>query len=106
MSEEYERVSDVEFQQLLSDDHRAIAYANKIRLQLPSSPPQSQFRVVAILFIKYDEDKLRLICGTNTEPGYIGGSICAERAAICRLRFLSRPRILKIAIATDNDQPY
>ena len=46
------------------------------------------------------------VVGTNDEPGYMGGAICAERAAMCQLRFLSNQfTITKVVIATDSTTP-
>eukprot|EP01031_Cornospumella_fuschlensis_P048240 gene48240-59079_t len=105
MTEAYEHVSDSDFYRYMTDDQAVINYANEIRLSLKSAPTQSLFRVLAILFVKYDGDKLKLVIGTNAEPGYIGGSICAERSAITRMRFLPSAVLLKVAIVTDNDLP-
>lgn len=45
------------------------------------------------------------ILGTNSEQGYIGGAICAERAALVRLRQYDKPVIVKVVIVTDSVQP-
>ena len=52
-------------------------------------PIQSNFRVYAIITWKDDtNDEKGWISGTNSETAYIGGSICAERAAAVQLREL------------------
>ena len=52
-------------------------------------PIQSNFRVYAIITWSDDEnDKKGWVSGTNSETAYIGGSICAERAAAVQLREL------------------
>lgn len=45
------------------------------------------------------------IVGTNDEPGYMGGAICAERAALVQLRFVPSFEITKLVIATDSLAP-
>jgi hypothetical protein len=47
----------------------------------------------------------RYIVGTNDEPGFIGGAICAERAAMVQLRFAPPHRITKLVIGTDSTDP-
>jgi cytidine deaminase len=82
---------------LLNDEERLIKMCNDCRLSLSSSPTQSNFRVYAFLFIETPFDGLlHLIHGTNAEPGYIGGSICAERSALVKLRFFTNPKIIKV----------
>ena len=108
--------------QVLSVEDWNDAYlAHQYRLSLPSSPTQSNFRVLALLFYeeKYDGNgspmatshlppwvkqmvgDRNFIVGTNDEPGYMGGAICAERAAMVQLRFVPAFRITKLVIATD-----
>mmetsp|Transcript_6736 Transcript_6736/g.16822 ORF Transcript_6736/g.16822 Transcript_6736/m.16822 type:complete len:1251 (-) Transcript_6736:110-3862(-) len=115
---------------LLSDeDWNDALLAHQYRLALPSSPTQSNFRVLALLFYKEttrdsngDSDShashlppwvrqvnvdpttgqhRSFIVGTNDEPGYMGGAICAERAAMVQLRFVPSFQITKLVIATD-----
>ena len=45
------------------------------------------------------------VVGTNDEPGYMGGSICAERAGLVQLRFAPPHRLTKLVLATDSVQP-
>jgi cytidine deaminase len=45
------------------------------------------------------------IVGTNDEPGFMGGAICAERAAMVQLRFVPSFQITKLVIATDSLEP-
>ena len=45
------------------------------------------------------------VVGTNDEPGFIGGAICAERAAMVQLRFAPPHKITKIVICTDSADP-
>lgn len=93
---------------LLENNKQLIDLANQLRHSLDSSPTQSNFRVVAIFIVEHgdtDQRVISAICGANAEPGNINGSICAERAAICRLRFLVQPRILKVSVVTDSPQP-
>ena len=110
-------------------DKEDIELSHRYRLSLPSSPSQSSFRVLALLFYKEEDstqssssrnksnntlppwvprttnDNRTYIVGTNDEPGYMGGAICAERAAMVQLRFLPNFRITKLVIATDSLEP-
>lgn len=106
-------------------DLKDIALAHRYRLSLTTSPTQSSFRVVAIVFYKdtfssfactsdppfpvannTSQDKRQYVVGTNDEPGgFIGGSICAERAALVQLRFLPNSKVTKIVIVTDHTKP-
>jgi hypothetical protein len=121
------------------EDKADIFLSHEYRLMLTSSPSQSSFRVVALLFYQEIENghhskppseaishlppwvkqevsekqemngqntmKRTFIVGTNDEPGYIGGAICAERSAMVQLRFLPSFTITKLVIATDSIQP-
>lgn len=109
-------------QQHPQQDLLDIALAHKYRLSLTSLPTQSSFRVVALVFYEGDSvasstelpspvadirhDKRQYVVGTNDEPGgFIGGSICAERAALVQLRFLPHVKVTKIIIVTDYELP-
>jgi cytidine deaminase len=101
-------------------DWQDIELAHKYRLSLSSSPSQSSFRVLALLFYQLEKeseippfipmsqtssDGRRYIAGTNDEPGYMGGAICAERAAMVQLRFAAPHKLTKLVIATDSIDP-
>ena len=103
-------------------DLQDIALAHKYRLSLTTIPTQSSFRVVAIVFYEgcggppisdlpcpvadIRCDQRQYLVGTNDEPGgFIGGSICAERAALVQLRFLPHVKVSKIVIVTDHEMP-
>jgi len=87
---------------LNAEDKILVDLCNEQRLSLASSPVQSGFRVFALLFFTTDTiPGIQLVEGANSEPSYIGGSICAERAALCKLRMFSNPRILKVVVTTD-----
>ena len=105
---------------LSPQDKEDIELCHQFRLSLPSAPTQSSFRVLALLF--YDDhgsakstlppwvpqktkDGRKYIVGTNDEPGYMGGAICAERSAMVQLRFVPSFRITKVVIATDSFDP-
>eukprot|EP01035_Chromulina_nebulosa_P019885 gene19885-25840_t len=75
------------------------------RNQLHSAPTQSNFCVFCLLVIKTIDNKIDIIEGTNGEQGYIGGAICAERAALLQLRLLKNPTILKVVVTTDSNNP-
>lgn len=51
------------------------------------------------------KDGRSYIVGANDEAGYIGGAICAERAALVQLRFLPNFRLTKVVISTDSVDP-
>ena len=88
------------------EDEEDIVLAHKYRLNLKSSPRQSSFRVVAVIFYELRGSNERLhVAGTNDEPCYINGSICAERAALVQMRFLPVQRITKVVITTDAAHP-
>lgn len=97
------------------EDEADIALAHGYRLSLMIAPRQSSFRVVAVVFYELllgnkeqDEHKRQQrhhVVGTNDEPCYINGSICAERAALIQLRFLPIKRITKVVITTDAVHP-
>ena len=92
-------------EELLEDDQKAVDLANIHRESLSTAPSQSEFRVFAILIVE-TEGKLILIAGANSEQGYIGGAICAERAAICSLRFLPSQWIIRrVIVVTDSEIP-
>jgi cytidine deaminase len=89
-------------------DEEDIALAHRYRLSLTAAPRQSSFRVVAVVFYELlgeEENKRHHVVGTNDEPCYINGSICAERAALVQLRFLPLKRITKVVITTDAMHP-
>jgi hypothetical protein len=106
------------------EDKEDIHLAHQYRLSLPSRPSQSSFRVLALLFFEETStnpdngfpsvmshlppwvrqqtpDGRHFIVGTNDEPGYMGGAICAERAAMVQLRFLPQFAVTKLVITTD-----
>lgn len=115
--------------QLSALDKDDVVLAHQYRLSLPSSPSQSSFRVLALLFFEeigsndddssvvtaishlppwvkqQSQDGRHFIVGTNDEPGYMGGAICAERAAMVQLRFLPNFEITKLVIVTDCPAP-
>lgn len=109
---------------IVDQDKKDIQLANEFRLSL-SKPSQSAFRVLALLFYSEEEetnehsastrlppwvaqttkDGRQYIVGANDEPGYMGGAICAERAAMVQLRFVPSFRITKLVICTDSLEP-
>ena len=67
-----------------------ILLAHQYRLSLKTPPRQSFFRVVEFVFFSWAVDgvvqsKCYHVVGTNDEPHSIGGSICAEGAALIQL---------------------
>jgi hypothetical protein len=102
-------------------DSKDVLLAHKYRLSI-NKPRQSSFRVVALLFYSTRKESEKeehiffslpehrqltyqnrhYVVGTNDEPCHIGGSICAERAAMVQLRFVRNiERVTKIVIVTD-----
>lgn len=88
-------------------DVALLKYANAQREALWESPAQSEFRVYALLVVEIDVEtdsgsyrELTCVEGANAEPDYLGGSICAERAAITKLRMMSDPVIRKIIVVS------
>lgn len=110
-------------------DRQDTLLAHSYRLSLPSKPTQSSFRVLAVLFYETEtqnktpdsvekgksilapwisqtsSDGRTYIVGTNDEPGFMGGAVCAERSAMVQLRFVPNFRITKLVIATDSVDP-
>jgi len=80
----------------------------KIALQrkgAASKPLQSQFRVLAVLRMRDATGRHGYVLGVNSEQGFIGGSICAERAAATQLRLLpDRVEVDRIFLVSDLPQ--
>ena len=102
----YEEADVAEVMKYFEDDDELVKICNRQRLSLATSPTQSGFRVFAFLIITHKdregELKYAVVEGANTEQGYIGGAICAERAALARLRLYTDPVILKLVVTTDS----
>ena len=120
---EEQKEQESQKQMMSAEDWNDAYLAHQFRLSLPSSPSQSNFRVLALLFyeelidndgsieqsvtshlppwIKQEVGGRHFIVGTNDEPGYMGGAICAERAAMVQMRFVPAFRLTKLVIATD-----
>ena len=59
------------------------------RMKIVVPPKQSSFRVYAILTWRDSQSGVEgFVSGTNSETSFIGGSLCAERAAAVQLREL------------------
>jgi cytidine deaminase len=103
-----ESLPSLEVESLMNRDDDLVRYANQIREQLSSKPTQSLFRVVAILVVTHtirgSDGAIQhsLLCGSNIEHGYLGGAICAERAALCRTRFMDNVQVQKVVVTTDS----
>ena len=113
-------------------DKEDIKLSHQYRLTV-IPPRQSSFRVVALIYyqllgeeeeeeeeetnendseengvnasISTNTSTRNYVVGTNDEPCYMNGSLCAERAALVQLRFLPIKRITKVVITTDSPQP-
>jgi len=96
-------------------DQSDLLLAHKYRISLQESPRQSNFRVVALVFLEKDSiisskispplvgwiDDRPFLLGTNAEACWIANSICAERSALTQLRWFPAAKVNKIVIATD-----
>ncbi|CAM9334799.1 unnamed protein product [Ectocarpus fasciculatus] len=98
--------SDISGAGLGEEDNAAlVAAAHELRRKLVP-PHQSLFRVVCILVYEDFSGRLHRITGTNAEASTIGASICAERAAMCKLREESDcKRVTKVVVVTDHQHP-
>jgi cytidine deaminase len=100
----------------MESDQLDLLLAHRYRRSLKNAPCQSNFRVVALIFLEQDSivpDRtscLPLLCwsgdrpyllGTNAETCWIGNSICAERSALALLRWYPSATVSKIVIVTD-----
>ena len=100
-------------------DQSDLLLAHRYRCSLQNRPRQSNFRVVALVFLEkesiaeatscapllcWDNDRPYLL-GTNSEACWIGNSICAERSALALLRWYPSAKVNKIVIATDAPGP-
>jgi hypothetical protein len=98
-------------------DQLDLLLAHKYRRSLRNAPCQSNFRVVALIFLEqgsilsdrnsscppllcWSGDRPYLL-GTNAETCWIGNSICAERSALALLRWYPSAIVSKIVIVTD-----
>lgn len=100
-----EPISLAEFEQCRDNKEALVYLANRQRLALHEAPSQSLFRVVALFYCEVGPRANRtkeVIEGYNAEQSYIGGAICAERAALTQLRKYTDPTILEIVITTDS----
>ena len=86
------------------DDRSYLDLASKLMKEL-EAPAQSHFRVFCILTYWDARDEEQYVCGTNSEPAFIGGSICAERAAAAQLRLrCGWKAIRKIYLVSDSPE--
>lgn len=91
---------------LIKDDSSFVRLANEARESLGGYPAQSKFRVLAIFVVEKPDGSFCLVKGANAEQGYIGGAICAERAALCSLRFLEVGCVIQhVVVVTDSHHP-
>lgn len=91
--------------QHLGDHEWFIRLANARREALIAPPQLSFFRVYAFLLIEDSAKRLAIVEGTNSEPSYLGGSICAERAALVQLPRLGAVKVTHVYIVTDSETP-
>lgn len=84
----WQRLSSAKMQLDLRDPDAMLKLCAQRMLKV-SPPRQSQFRVYAILTWEHKAKHTSgWVSGTNSESAYIGGSLCAERAAAVQLREL------------------
>lgn len=93
---------ELDVETLYQDDEKLINLCNEMRLSLATAPSQSFFKVCCLLIISY-QGAMKFLQGANSEEGYIGGAICAERSALVKLRFLDGAKVLKVVIVTDSE---
>jgi len=102
----YTPLTDAEVTAVMDDSQALARLCNRQRMALYSIPAQSHFRVFAFMVVTCDgHEGYKVVEGANMEPGYIGGAICAERAALSRLRFLPNPILVKVVVTTDSNDP-
>mmetsp|Transcript_3139 Transcript_3139/g.3739 ORF Transcript_3139/g.3739 Transcript_3139/m.3739 type:complete len:306 (+) Transcript_3139:206-1123(+) len=76
-------------EEITLQDRIRLKEVEALRVRIKSKPRQSNFCVAAIVVykdLKTGEEKT--LEGVNDEPCYMGGSLCAERAALLQLRLL------------------
>jgi len=84
------------------------AYFLRLAFELKSKvpkPPQSHFRVFAILTYRDEtvpNDMISIVTGTNSECCHIANSICAERSALVQLREKVGVSVDKVFIVCDS----
>ncbi|CAN0334815.1 unnamed protein product, partial [Phaeothamnion confervicola] len=77
------------------------------QLRIQTAPPHlSNFRVLSIIAYEDSKGVRHEVIGTNAEPCHLGGSICAERAALCALRLVQDcARVTRVVVLTDSRRP-
>lgn len=75
-----------------------------------TAPPQSKFRVAAVLRFRRADGSEGVIEAVNAEPhdANIRGAICAERAALCRFQReepQAGTRVIRVVCVTDSPSP-
>ena len=100
-----EDITPLQLNKLWGEDVLLVRLANKRRTMIRDVPIMSNFRVVAILLVTSPKGR-HIYEGTNCEPGnYLGGSICAERAAALKARFVDGAQISKVVLVSDSAEP-
>jgi cytidine deaminase len=113
-------------------DWKLIRWQHQLKEDLPERPKQTGFRVFSILtykprvvpakeatykcepmshphpfdnhmYVEGTNKELAYVTGTNTEPCFIGNSICSERSAILQMRMKHYVSIEKLYITADAD---
>eukprot|EP00924_Labyrinthula_sp_SR-Ha-C_P000660 snap_masked-scaffold_98-processed-gene-0.16-mRNA-1 protein AED:1.00 eAED:1.00 QI:0/0/0/0/1/1/4/0/146 len=93
------------------EDIQWITKTEEYRNKLKTKPVYSNLRVTATIVYRKKETKEKLfIHGTNNEPCWIAGSICAERCALVSLRAQNitelEYEVLSVYITSDIDDSY
>ena len=100
-----EGLTPLQLNKLWGEDALLVRLANKRRTMIRDPPIMSNFRVVAIILVTSPSGR-HIFEGTNCEPGnYLGGSICAERAAALKARFVDGAQIGKVVLVSDSAEP-
>lgn len=90
------------------EDTRWLKETEKFRLSIELKPCHSDFRVTAtVVYVDKLTQEVKSIHGTNNEPCWIGGSICAERCALVAMRAQHRneknTQVKAVYITSDSD---
>lgn len=89
---------------LTARDRALIACAYSLR-DLTDAPMHSGFNVIAIITCEAPDGSLFTLTGGNNETCNIGGSLCAERSALSKLRWHDCDRIVSVHIVTSSSEP-
>mmetsp|Transcript_11628 Transcript_11628/g.40705 ORF Transcript_11628/g.40705 Transcript_11628/m.40705 type:complete len:383 (-) Transcript_11628:139-1287(-) len=90
--------------ELTERDRALVARAYALR-DAHEAPIHSAFNVIAIITCEAPDGSLFTVTGANNETCNIGGSLCAERSALAKLRFHDYDRLVSVHIVTSSPNP-